>query len=105
MSFRNYRSSRLIEFADYSRTLINADNKFARLLVRVSGSLDQDMRIAIEAFFRSLRTNARHNFEELRARQRHILELLMTSGLVNRDEMEDYLLTKDDFGPHLIRAH
>jgi hypothetical protein len=100
--FKNYKTDRLIEFSHYDFTVINMDNRFINLLIKDKLNISGDRKMAVEGFFRSLKIDVRHNFENVIKRQKEIMEWFVKDGLIGRDEIDDYTLTKEDFPLHML---
>jgi hypothetical protein len=84
-------------------TILNRDNRFVDLLIKGKHIIKEDKKIAIEGFFRTLRLDLKNNFEKIITKQREILKWFVDAGLINNDGTDNYILTKDDFPPHLFQ--
>lgn len=102
--FTNFKTDRLIEFSRYSYTFVNGDNRFIKLLIESRNVLTDDKKIAVEGFFRSLKLDLKHDFQRVLTRQKAILEWFVDAGEINENEIEYYMLTRNDFAPHLLRT-
>jgi hypothetical protein len=103
VKFMNYKTPRLIEFENYPNYFLNADNRFVDLLLKTSSRMTPSQKLAIEAFFRTLRYGIRSNFDGVIGKQKEILKTFLSSGLLNPDQVGQYVLTRDDFSPHLLK--
>jgi signal transduction histidine kinase len=113
VKFKNYNSGRFIEFSHFNRTIFNRDNRFVDLLIRNKSSLNKNERIIIEdLFFRLERylfgsshwsAGMKGDFQNVLMKQKEILRLFADDGLINEGEIDYYMLTKNDFPPHLSR--
>lgn len=92
VKFKNYKSSRLMEF-DYP-TIINRDNKFIDLLIKYKEILNEERRVTVEGFFRSLKIDLR-DIEKVRKKQTAILNWYVEDKLI--DNIDEYLVKEEDF--------
>jgi hypothetical protein len=102
--FKNYKTTRFIEFSHYKFTVVNRDNRFINLLIKGKQSITEDRKIAVEGFFRSLKTGVKWNFESVIKKQKEILKWFIEDGLISEDEINNYTLTKEDFPPHIFKV-
>jgi hypothetical protein len=102
VEFRNYKTSRLIEFMDYDKTFLNRDNKFVDLLIKGKHIIKGDKKIAAEGLFRTMKSDLRNDFQKMVTKQKDILQWFVDAHLVNEDEISNYILTENDFPPHLF---
>ena len=108
--FKNYKTIHIFE-PDYDgdARLINANHKFIKLLLKEDKHLDE-IRSLIEQFFNTLNKLAREGdlderkglFEELLNIQREILNWLAERGTIEENDIDKYLLTKDDFPDYIF---
>ena len=108
--FKNYRTSRLVEFLGHNDVILNRENRFIDLLIRHKNFFD-NKRI-IEGLFDSLRYyllgDSHHSggteegFKKIVERQKEILENLIEADLISENEKDSYILAKNDFPPHLV---
>ena len=97
IKFLNYNTSSLIEFADSNSATINVDHPFIELIISIKDKIEEDRKLAIKAFFVRLRRNLKHKFNEVIDDQRMILNLFVEDGLIDEEEINDYILKKEDF--------
>lgn len=97
-SFRNYTSTRLIEFL-YPIT-INRDNPFINLIIENIELIKGDKKIAIEGFFRTLMRESKKDLRICRNKQIEILKWFTEKNKISETDFEKYLLTELDFPPH-----
>lgn len=99
VKFLNYKTSSLLEFADnYGNiTIINRDNRFIDLIIRGKKKILDDREIAMDGFFRGLRRRLKYNFDEIIKEQKIILKWFIDDGLIDKEEIENYILKKEDF--------
>jgi molecular chaperone HtpG len=102
--FKNYKTDRLIEFSHYDFTIVNRDNRFINLLIKDRPNITGDRKIAVEGFFKSLKMDIRYNFENVIKKQKEILKWFVEDGLISEDEIDNYILTKEDFPPHIFKS-
>ena len=100
--FKNYKTSRLIELVDYATTYLNRDNAFIDLLIKGKHILTGDKKLAVEGFFRSLKIDLKADFQKIIAKQKDILKWFVNAGVIGEDDINNYILTKDDFPPHIL---
>ena len=97
--FKNYKTSRFIEFWGLE-TILNRDNRFMDLLIRGKDILkERSKKMAVEGFFRSLKMDLRSNFEKMIEKQREILKWFVEAGLIDEKDIDYYILTREDFPP------
>lgn len=101
--FSNYETHRLMEFDSYPNTIINAENKFVDLLLRVSNKITANQKLAVQAFFRNLKYDMKKGLEEVVSKQKEILNALVEAGLLSLNQQHEYLLTMEDFAPGMVR--
>jgi len=98
VKFLNYKTSSFLEFADnYNLTIINRDNRFIDLIIQNKEKIQDDREIALKGFFRNLRIRLKYNFDEIIKEQKIILKWFVDDGLINEEEIDKYLLKKEDF--------
>jgi hypothetical protein len=98
--FKNYRTSRLIEFSGYQSTILNRDNRFINLLIKNKNIIDDNRKIELEGFFRTLKFHFKYDFQKVLMQQKKILKWFVDEGIIGKDQVENYILSKDDFPPH-----
>lgn len=102
--FKNYKTTRFIEFSHYKFTIVNMDNRFINLLINGKQIITEDRKIAVEGLFRSLKRDVKSNFEGFIKKQKEILKWFVDAGLISKDEINNYVLTKEDFPPHILKV-
>ncbi len=101
LRIKNYETSRLFEWPfDYGNTFINRDNKFIDLLIRGKHILKGTIKMAVQGFFRSLKMDLKSDFQKTIEKQRDVLKYFIDAGIISGNDIDNYILTKDDF-PHL----
>jgi hypothetical protein len=100
--FINYKSSRLIEISHFNLTILNKDHKFLDLLIKNKSTIRGDRKIALKGFFRSLKMDVKRRLTEVMESQKEILRWFVQEGIIKDNEMENYILTRDDFPPHIF---
>ena len=103
MRFQNYETSRLVELSTYSHTILNRDHKFINILVKNKHIIVDDKKMAVQGFFRSLKTDLKSDFQKFVDKQKKILKWFTDAQSISEDEMGDYILTKADFPTHLFQ--
>ena len=103
VSFKNYKSTRFIEFSHRGdiTTIVNRDNRFIDILIKGKQIITGAKKIAIQGFCRTLRADLILNFESLIEKQKEILKWFVEAGLICEEEINNYVLTKEDFPLHL----
>lgn len=101
--FQDYETLRLIEFSYYSTTILNRDHKFINLLVKGKRIIGGDTKMAVQGFFRNLKNDLKSDFSKVVDKQKDILKWFIDAQLISENEMGNYILTKDDFPPHLFQ--
>lgn len=101
---KNYKTTRFIEFSHYKLTIVNRDNRFINLLIKDRQNITGDRKMAVEGFFKSLKMDIRYNFENVIKKQKEILKWFVEDGLISKDEINNYVLTKEDFPPHILKV-
>ena len=102
--FKNYKTTRFIEFSHYKFTIVNSDNRFINLLIKDRLNVTGDRKIAVGGFFKSLKNDVKWNFEGVIKKQKEILKWFVEDGLISEDEINNYVLTKEDFPPHILKV-
>jgi signal transduction histidine kinase len=101
--FRNYQTSRFMEFSHPGLTMLNRQNRFVALLLRHRGLIKGDKAMALASFFHSFPTDLDHGFPRVTGNQKEILKWFVDAELLAPSEIDDYVLTPDDFPPHLFQ--
>ena len=101
--FQDYETLRLIEFSYHSTTILNRDHKFINLLVKGKRIIGGDTKMAVQGFFRNLKKDLKSDFSKVVDKQKDILKWFADAQLISEDELSDYILTKEDFPPHLFQ--
>jgi len=101
--FRNYKTSRLVEFSTSSTTILNRDHKFINLLVKGECIIGGPTKMAVLYFFRNLKKDLHGDFSKVVGKQKDILRWFTDAQLISEDELDDYILTMGDFPPHLFQ--
>jgi Molecular chaperone, HSP90 family len=104
VKFMNYNTSSLMEFADSNFAIINTDNPFIELIIQVKDKIEKDRKIAINGFFVRLRRDLKHKFDEIINNQRIILNMFVEDDLIVEEEIENYILKKEDFPTYFDNA-
>ncbi len=95
--FKNFGTHRFIELIYGQTTFLNRDNRFVDLLIKGLSRIVGSRRMAAQGFFRALRSEVRSDFEKVLRKQKEILKWFVEDDLIKENELDKYLLTKDDF--------
>lgn len=102
VQFYNYHTSSFLEFSEWNATFVNRDNIFVELLIKNKHIIKGDKKMAILGIFRSLKTDLNSDFSKVLTKQKEILKWFLDEGIINDENIDDYLFEPDDFPSYSI---
>ena len=100
IKFGDIKTSRL--FLDKWGSFLNVNNNFIDLLSKNKSVITEERRITLDGFFRTLKMYAKRNkFDLIEKNQKKILQWYVEANIINLDDVENYILKKDDFPQYL----
>ena len=112
VKFLNLKSTDILKPDGYGHSIyINAEHKFIHLLLCVGKNL-YEISDLLKEFFEKLNDIAKADndddkeklFNQIVSIQRQILEWLAEKRYIEKDEIEKYILTKNDFPDYIFKS-